>query len=745
MKKTTLTKTIHGRLAVMGVILSILIVLGPAVSTEARITRVEFTHVESPAFEGESFGSVGTYDKLVGMAYGEVDPNNPKNAIIQDIGLAPRTENGMVEYSMDIYILRPSNMSRGNDVILYEMVNRGSKIAMFARFHQDAAFTNDPTAAQLGDARMMTEGYTLVWSGWQGDLVPAPGSMMMNVPTAFNPDGSSITGVVRSELSVMVETPSLPLGSGLIAAISGSTPRSYPTVSMDNETPLPDGFLPTLTVRTLEQDPREPIPNTQWDFGSCPDGETLTPGDVEVCLYDGFQPKKIYELVYMAKDPLVLGLGFAGVRDIVSFLKYEKEDDEGAPNPVAKRPGKAGPRYALLTGMSQTGRATRTWLHLGFNEDEAGCNVNVCGDWVRGNYMGHCRGENRIVFDGAIPHISAGHVALNIRFAQPGRGLGLQVEHLFPSGELPLSYTSTTDPYTGRTGGALDRCTLSNTCPKIFHIGTAVEIYEGRDSLTRTDPLGQYDLPEHPLVRTYINASTQHAPGRPPLYPCRQQTNPAPFKETDRALLDAMIQWVKKNRTPPPSQAPMISDGTLVAPEDVNFPYIPANEYGGVSRLEVIYPAQFNPLTALDRGPFYNGRDMSGVISIQPPTPIPGADYKVLAPQVDEDGIDLAGVHSTTVLAPIGTHSGWNMSSGGWFEGQLCALQGSYIPFADTRAERLAVGDPRLSLEERYGDHDGYVAAVQAAADHLVSERFLLQIDADRLIAQAEASDVLLP
>ncbi|MCP4687675.1 MAG: hypothetical protein GY859_06475 [Desulfobacterales bacterium] len=749
MKKTKSIQTPGGHLAATGLILSILLgllVLGAPVSTEARITRVEFTTVESPAFEGASFGKVGQYDKLVGKAYGEVDPNNPLNSIIQDIGLAPRNERGMVEYSMDVYILKPSDMLRGNNTLFYEVVNRGQKIAMFAKYHQDAAFSWDPTFEELGDALLLKRGYTLVWSGWQGDMKPEPNKMLMTVPIASNPDGSSITGDITTELAVRVESTTISLSAGFLSSVSGTTSKSYAPVSLDNETPLPDGFLPTQTVRSLEWDPREQIPNDQWDFGSCPDGENLTPNDSEICLYGGFQPGKIYELIYKAKDPLVLGLGFAGIRDVVSFLKRGTEDDEGAPNPLAMRPGMSGPRYALLSGTSQAGRLVRTYLNLGFNEIEDGGARAPAGERRKGASTRVRQDPGRIVFDGATAHLAtAGHMALNMRFGQPTRGTGQHFEHTYPTAEFPLSYSSTTDPYTGRTASIFDRCTLSNTCPKLFHNGTAAEIYEGRDSLARTDPLGRFDLPEHPLVRTYIMASTQHAPGFPPFFPCKYESNPAPFKEAERALLKALLKWVKRNRTPPPSQAPMISDGTLVTPEAVDFPTIPANNYGGVSRPAFTYLALVNPLTALDLGPFFFRGDMSGVTTVHPPRLIPGADYKVLVPQVDEDGHDLAGIRSTALLAPIGTHTGWNLGAEGWFEDQLCSFHGSFIPFATTMEERMAVGDPRLSLEERYGDHDGYVAAVRAAAEHLVYERFLLRRDAQRLIAEAEASDVLAP
>jgi hypothetical protein len=376
--------------------------LAPA-SADARITRIEFTRVESPTFGGASFGESGPFEKLVGQAWGEVDPTDPLNAIIQDIELAPRNDRGMVEYSTEVFIIKPVDMSLGNRMVFYNVVNRGNK-GGFTTFNLGAEQPeNEPTAP--GDGFLQHMGYTIVWSGWQPDVLAGNGRMTMQVPIARNPDGSSITGNVRSELITASDAFTLNLSSG---RFTGLTHSSYPTVNTDNQTPLPDGFLPTLTVRTLEQDRRLPIRNDEWAFGACDDGATLVPSDTQICLFAGFKPGTIYELIYRAKDPLVLGLGYAGMRDLVSFFKHEPSDDVGNPNPLwlpaePEDGGGASGLTAVFEGSSQSGRNMRTFIHLGFNEDE----------------------EGRIVFEGAYPHIGGGRAAFNIRFGQPGRAWGI--------------------------------------------------------------------------------------------------------------------------------------------------------------------------------------------------------------------------------------------------------------------------------------------------------------------------------
>jgi hypothetical protein len=694
-----------------------------AAPAQARITRIEISHVE-PAFGGQSFGAAGVFERATGRAYGEVDPAAAANAPIQDIGLAPRNASGMVEYSTDIDILRPADPAKGNKVLLFNVLNRGNKGA-------EDLFNADVTGSQAdrnrlaspGDGWLQRQGYTLIWFGWQADVLPGDGRMTFSVPAARNADGSPLEGVVRSELVVRAAATTLNLSSGWF---TGLTHNSYPTVSTDNRTPLADGFLPTLTVRGRENAPREPISSVDWRFGAC--SQSDAPDPKQICYPAGFQPGKLYELIYRARDPLVMGLGFAVARDLGAFLRSADHDDAGTANPVAHGPD----IRTIVMGTSQSGRMIRSLIHLGFNE--AGPNAPV---------------PNARVFDGALPHIGGGLLPLSLRFAQPGRAWGQQVDHLYPAYDFPFTYARVQDPLTERSQGILDRCTVSSTCPRIFHAATALELWEGRQSLGLTDPLGRREVPEPPDVRTFIMVGTQHAPAGLPLptsapfgfNACVQQPNPNPHTWTMRALLAGLTAWVRDGTAPPDSIVPHMRDETLVPPDKVRFPLIPANGYGGVQRPAAHWVGDVNPLHVLNFGPQYKPGETGGVITREPPHQNEGS-YTMLVPQVDADGNDIGGVRSIYTLVPIGTYTAWNHFRADWFDGGFCNFTGSFLPFAPTKAERLATGDPRLSIEERYPDKAAYVASIRSAAATLVEQRMLLAEDRDRLVAEAERDGV---
>jgi len=687
---------------------------GPA---DARITRIEITRTE-PAFAGASFGSVGPYERVTGKAFGEVDPKLPGNAIIQDIQLAPKNSRGMVEYVTDIDGLRPVDRSKSNGILFFNILNRGNKggLALFDANVRGGAGVNNLTDA--GDGFLLQKGYTLVWFGWQADVLPGNGRMTMTVPVAHNPDGSAITGVVRSELITLTPTNKLTLSSGWFSG--GSAP--YPSVGTDNRVPLSDGFVPTLTVRHRQPSPRIPIPNTEWSFAACAqNGEPPVPSATQICYPAGFKPGELYEITYRAKDPLILGLGFAATRDLGAFLKAAAKDDSGTANPVLIPNART-----IVMGSSQSGRFIRTFINLGFNRAEDG----------------------KIVFDGAFPEIGGGQLPLNVRWGQPGRGAGnAEVDNQVPGAEFPFTYGQETDPLTGRTGGILDRCNATHTCPKIVHAATSLEMWELRQSLGFTDPLGTKDLPDPPNVRTYLMVSTQHAPAalplptQPPFGPCQQQPNPNPHTWTVRALLEALSAWITTGTEPPPSARPTISAGNLVSADQVHFPAIPANTYGGVNRPAVKFLALSNPLHTLDFGKDYHSTDVSGILNGELPK-VGTARYGNLVPQVDEDGNDLGGIRNVFIQVPIGTYTGWNLFNSRLYEDGVCTLAGSFIPFASTIQERQSTGDPRKSLEERYPNKDAYVAEVKKAAESLVKQRYLLPEDAATLIKQAEDNGI---
>lgn len=686
-------------------------------AAEARITRLEDLKI-TPAFGGKVFSPTGAFERVTGRAHGEVDPKAAVNANIQDLALAPRNARGMVEYDTDIDIIRPANPAAGNGVLFFNILNRGNKGGL-ALFNVDVkgSLTNINAADDAGDGWMQKQGFTTVWFGWQADVLPGNNRMTFRVPSARNADGSPVTGLVRAEFASAVAAKSLNLGAGWFTT---NTHASYATASLDNGKPFADGFLPTLTVRQNEKAPRIAIPNSAWSFADCAEG-AARPDPKKICYPAGFEAGKLYELIYRGQDPLVLGLGYAAARDLVDFLKNRDKDDAGVANPVAH--GKD--TKAIVMGSSQSGRMMRSFLHLGFNRTEGG----------------------KVAYDGMLPHIGGGLMPLSVRFGQPGRAWGETIDHAYPTADFPFSYARQSDPLTGRTQGLLDRCSADNTCPRIFHAATALEVWEGRQSLGLTDPLGTRDVADPANVRTFIMGSTQHSPAALPLPAaapfgnCTFQGNPNPYSWTMRALLDGLTAWVRDDKRPPAGSVPRIADGTLVAPDAVRFPAIPANSYGGTERPALRFTAVNNPLHVLERGPGYKAGETMGVATIEPPRVGTGT-YGVLVPQVDADGNDVGGVRSLFVQVPVGTYTGWNRFRDGLFDNGFCNLSGAFVPFAPTKAEREKAGDPRLSIEERYPTKQAYVNAVRLAADNLMRARLLLQDDAFRLITEAETNGV---
>ncbi len=693
-------------------------------AARARITHLEVIRTE-PAFGGQAFGDAGAYQHVVARVRGLLDPADPRNAPIQDLDLAPRDAGGMVPYETEVELLRPADQAHGNGVLLMEVNNRGNKLAL-GNFDAGVAggIPERNALSSPGDGWLMRQGYTLAWWGWEMDVRPGWNRILMPPVVAHARDGAAVTGVVRSEIEVPAAVPYASLSrSQQVLVPPDDSYDSYPAVSTDNTQAAPDGFLPTLTVRAREQDPRVPIPPSRWRFATCPAGGAVTPDPKHVCVDGGLQPGRLYELIYRAKDPTVLGIGYAATRDLGAFLLHARADDGGTPNPVFREG-----QHAILEGTSQSGRMLRSLLALGFNQGEDG----------------------QRVFDGALPHIGGGLMPLTVRFGQPYRAWGEQTDHLYPAYEFPFAYTRTRDPLTGRDAGLLDRCRATGTCPRLFHVATVLEMWEGRQSLGLTYPLGGRDLPEPATVRTFILAGTQHGPAPVPLAApgvrntCQQQSNPNPQVWTLRALLTALTAWVRDGTEPPASVVPRVSDGTLVAPDQVRFPPIPANGYGGVQRPATVTTRVYDTLHVLDYGPLFRPGEEGGVITREPPR-VSTTSYGVLEPQVDADGNDVGGVRDVFVQVPVGTYTGWNVGRPDRFEGGMCNLQGSFIPFAPDHAAREAVGDPRPSLAERYPDGATYARLVREAAERLVTARMLLPEDARTLEAAAEQGPGAVP
>jgi hypothetical protein len=661
----------------------------PSVS-EAKVVRFVIEQ-RQPFAEGAPWGEVGPYERLAGTAYLEVDPRDPINAVIVDLDLAPRNARGRVEFSTPFFILQPVDAARGNRKIYYTANNRGND-----------ALLNAKTRADVGQNDFaLRMGYTIVDAGWQGDLVPTAARLVPTLPVANQVDGSPIVGRMRVEYNDRNMTK-----EGFTLNLEGNPAfRSYETADADPS-------HSTFTVRDSVDGARTTIPADRWTFGRCPEGRaSLITSTFDICYFDGFKLNKLYELIYPAKNPIVMGLGFATTRDVASFLRYQDRDEAGNANPLWAG---GGIRRVYATGASQTGGYLRDFVYQGFNEDES----------------------HRKVFDAIMPTIAGTiRVFINVRFADPNVYADQDVTHDYLlSSYPPFTYAVTTEPISGIRDGLLKR---PATDPLVFHVDSSTEFWQLYASLNVIDAAGQ-PVPVPDTVRLYFHSSTGHgfttsglltpAPGQ--LARCANAT-PTATGEVTRALLVALDAWADRGVEPPPNTYPRVDDGTLVPLAEAlrAFPQIPG--FAAATSL--------NELDLLNFGPMF-GR-AGGIISLQPP--MVGRRYPMLVPKTDADGLDIAGVRAMQIRAPLGTSTGWNVRTAAYRAPTLCGLTGSYLPFAKTRADRVASGDPRLSLEERYSDKDGFVRAVELASQELVRKRFLLQEDADRFIAAAKASDLL--
>ncbi|WP_407716197.1 alpha/beta hydrolase domain-containing protein [Comamonas testosteroni] len=679
---------------------------GKSVNESAK-PRLAIQITSTQDFPG-TYGSVGAYEKVSGTISGELDPKDARNRIIQDLELAPVNARGMVEYSTDFVLLKPKNMSKASGVLRYDAPNRGNILTM-----------PNPSSTP-SDAVYMERGYVMLYAAWQGDVPKSSAERLTaKVPVAINTDGSSITGTYRTELVPGTATSTM----GLPGGVFNGTMLPYVPASLDNTAP---GY--SLTRRINETDKRELIPASDWKFADCTSRAPF-PGIADagkVCMKDGFDPLYLYELVYVAKDPKVMGVGLAALRDAVHFFRSTEKDSNGSPNPLAGRI-----KYTLGQGTSQSGNAMKTFLHLGFNQATDGSRV----------------------FDGMYAHVAARQTNVNTRFAVPGGGGGLRTDHTAFGQTAPRGLDkSYVDDISGREGGVMRRCSESNTCPKFFLGLSGTEFWQLQGSPVLTNTQGSRDIAQPDNVRIYYYSSTQHggAGGESSIsYVPSRNVYPAGtvvhFNDTFRALFLTLEDWVAKGTEPPASQTPLLADGTLVKPGSVQFPAMQGVQWKSGTGLSAIpafnYLARYNNYELLEFGPQYRPEDESGIASILPPRQT-GRQYPILVPQVDpRTGLTIAGIHSVEALAPLGTSIEFNYVASDKIV-DLSNLTGSYIPFHKTRAQRIAAGDTRVSLEELYVNQDGYVQAVSAAARGLVEKRLLLQRDAELIIEKARNSAI---
>jgi hypothetical protein len=642
---------------------------------QARVVRVEIAS-RSDIQDGKPFGAAGAYEKITGRVFFAVNPANLHNRQIVDLDKAPRNAQGEVEFSADLYLLKPKDMAKGNQAVLFEVSNRGGRGILSLVNGREGEF---------GDGFLMRRGYTIAWVGWQFDLAEQPGRLRLSAPVAHDADGKEIHGLVRTDFTPAEKRDDMPLGHILLGPEGG------------NSYPVDDPASPqnVLTVRDTPTGERKNIPRSEWSFVHVVQGQ-LTPDPHYVHLNGGFVPGKIYELVYTAKDPAVVGVGLAAVRDFLSYLKYD---------PQATAPVKR----AYAVGISQSGRFLRHFIYQDFNADEQG----------------------RQVMDGVIAHVAgAGRGSFNHRFAQPSRDAQPMSSIFYPTDLFPFTDVAQTDPETGETAGLADAAKKSKTAPKIFYSNTSYEYWGRAAALIHVDAAGKLDMMIPPNARIYFLAGLQHfSQGFPPAkatagdYASQQPQNPNPIQWFWRALITDMDQWVKNGTAPPRNTYPTLTERTLVPLEKYNFPKIP-----GVNT-----PHEENLAYRLDFGPQWK----QGVVANEPAKV--GKAFAGFVPQADSDGNDLGGVRLPELQVPLATYTGWNLRdpSIGAPE-QRVSFLGSWIPLARTAEERKKSGDPRPSIAERYPSRAEYMNSFEQAANRLIEQRFLLQEDLPAILERGK-------
>ena len=646
-------------------------------SASAEVVRIEVTSRADVA-DGTAYGLAGAYERIAGTIYFAVDPSNPANRIITDIDYAPRNTDGKVEFRSDFYLIKPKDVSRGNGTLFYEVSNRGGK-GMLGYYNNASGSRAPQSAAEMGDGFLLEHGFTLLWLGWQFDVPLRDGLVRVFPPTATD-NGAPITGLVRSEVVV-----------NEVAYDRSLADRSHQAYEVAD----PSNPANVMTVRDTVEGERRVVPRDQWQFARRSESGEIVADRTRVYLDGGFQPHKLYDVVYVAQDPPLVGLGPAAVRDTISHLKYATAPELSIPAGSIDR--------AIAWGVSQSGRFLRTFLYDGFNGDEA----------------------DRKAFDGVMAHVAGGgRGSFNHRFAQPSRDGHPYLNKLYPTDIFPFSDVTQTDPETDMRDGLLSGIRPGHM-PMVFHTNSSYEYWGRAASQIHTTLDGAQDSPLMDNVRIYSFAGGQHGPGRfPPRRTSGQQlSNPNDYSWFLRSLLLAMNRWTTDGTPPPPSVYPRIADGDLVLPEDLRFPEIP----------EVSQPATPHLAYRVVYGPEFRTR---GIVTVEPPQVL--SAFPILVPGVDTDGNETGGLMMPEVAVPLATYTGWNnfRAESGPVD-VLSSMQGSYIPFPRTRAEREQRGDPRRSIADRYRSRAEYLGRVSEAALALVENGYLLAGDLSPILTQA--------
>jgi hypothetical protein len=660
-----------------------LLLAGAGSPSSAEVVKIEI-RTREPFAGGMAFGAVGAYEKIQGRLHYAVDPGNSANARITDIRRAPRDAQGRVVFAGDFVLLKPVDLARGNHRLLYDVNNRGN-LTVLSRLNR-AEGTNDPeTAAHAGSGFVMRQGYSILWSAWNWDVVPGNGRLQIELPIATE-NGKTIRGRVAAEIVVNERADVQPVAWGDSRGYEAANPSTN------------QGAV--LSVRDDQRAARVEVPRARWRF--------VDPTHVH--LDGGFEPGRIYEVVYEAKDPRVVGLGLAAIRDAISFFRFAAADLVGTPNPLTRAASGSRPRpdaeKAIIFGISQSGRVIQHMLYEGLHVDEAA----------------------RMTVDAGFLLVSGGaRGSFNHRFAQTTRHPSPLEDHQYPADLFPATTVPETDPVTGETGDALGAAKALGKVPLLMYAVTSTEYWTRAASLLHTDVAGTRDAAVDERARIYLVAGGQHgiAASRDRVY--EHPPNPLDHSPPLRALLMALDRWASTGAKPPDSLYPRLARGELVSVADYaeRFPKVPGVR---VARRN-LQPAR------LGLGPRFASE---GLIDVVPPNL--AAAFVTLVPAPDADGNDRGGILLPDVAVPLGTYTGWNLRPASMgAPDQLARWSGSFLAFAATEAARAKAGDPRPSLEARYKSQADYVRRVEEAVAALRKEGFLLDEDAHALVEKARS------
>ena len=632
--------------------------------------------------DGKDFGDVGQYEEIRGVLSFQIDPENDANSGITDVMLAPRNQDGLVEFESDVSLILPVDKTKVSGKLLLDVVNRGNRVGLpnFNRGTRPLIDENTPVDVEvdLGDGLLMEQGYVVVACGWQVDAPPFDALITMRGPEALNPDGSRMKGKVYMQLQSPEDTHTF--------LLSDKGHKAYETADMYESAAL-------MEIRDMPDGPAELMARDDWKFGRIDDEGNYHPDPGYVCSEKGFEKGRLYQAVYTAIGAPVIGLSFAALRDCVSWIKNGSQDLE---SPVE------GIDTAYAYGRSQTGRFLRTFAYNDFNLDESG----------------------RETLDGFIANVAGGmRGEFNQRFGQNSKDRNNMMHQLFPFASIEQ-----TDPETEHTGSLHGKLDSRGSNLKIMYTNTSAEYHRIDASLLHTDPDGKRDIDQGSNTRVYHFAGTEHGIGVWPPTDNGFIVEGAERSQNMRSIIDYtpllraclvnMDAWVTEDKEPPSSEHPRISEGTLVHASSLQavFSKIPGSNYP--ERHATPRRREFSPS---------DGNEHPNILP-----PEIGTEFGGLVSAVNSDGNEIGGIIAPEIAVPVAAHTGWTLRHpdvGG--DKQLLVFAGGTIPFHATQSQRLSAGDPRPSIEERYSSKDDYLNQVEEAAEELVESRYLLSKDVE--------------